>query len=673
VGTLPVGLKITSKGVISGTPVTGGTTSFTLAVTDSEAVPAGTAATFSLTIQSGLAVSNTTMPGGTLGISYSAPLNASGGLPPYTWSVLNGSLPPGLSLSAAGVISGTPSAIGTFNFGVQVDDSEPSGQVATSQLSITIGAIGIETQALPAGTVNVPYSATLTALGGMPPYTWTLSGTLPAELTLNAAGIINGTPTAAGSSTFTVQVDDSENPPATASTRLSITVNGERPSGTLQGNYAFYLNGFSSAGPWTLAGSFVADASGNVTSGEVDGNSLAGQPFNTTITGTYGSASGLNTMTIQGPTWGPLMLAFVLDSTGNGRIIEYDDTTGQGSRGSGVLRKANPSEFLLGVLSGGWVFGMTGSGSGRERLVEAGQFVVAAGNIPNGVCEVNDGGEYQTCTFTGTLSAVNPQSGRATATLQTSEGTTDLAVYVVSAGEMVMEQIDSATGELLAGSVLEQNGPFGNSSLSGAAIIYTQDIQQGDGLDDSTAGIISFDGGGNFNIVAMDEDLAGAITEVPPSQGTYTVADDGAVTVNCSSGNCPTGFLVNQNQGFFVGTGSTFAIMEPQTGGPFSNTTLTGSYAGGSLAPLDYADAQNDVVSGSADGIEAFTSSGDTSSFSGLSQYFGAIANYDVGSNGRGTLQAQGAPVPGVMYMISPERIVVLQPNTDARVEVYQR
>ena len=110
-----------------------------------------------------------------------------------------------------------------------------------------------------------------------------------------------------------------------------------------------------------MAGSFISDGNGHITSGVVDGNSVTGQPFNTTFSGTYWiAASGLNTITIQGQSYGPVTFAFVLDSSANGRIIEYDDTTGQGSRGSGVLRKANSSAFSLNALNGNWVYGIAG-------------------------------------------------------------------------------------------------------------------------------------------------------------------------------------------------------------------------------------------------------------------------------------------------------------------------
>jgi hypothetical protein len=686
-GTLPAGLKLSLKGVISGIPVVGGTSSFTLQVTDSEAVPAGTTASLNLTIQGQLAVTSLSPPAGTVGVSYNTTLAAAGGILPYTWSLASGNLPPGLSLNSAGVISGTPTANGTSSFTVQVVDAESPPQAAPGQLSITINFITVTTQSLAGGTVNAAYSASLAAIGGVAPYTWTLaSGTLPTGLSLSSAGDITGTPTAAGTSTFTVQVADSQQRTATA--RLSITVASSgsgTPPGTLRGNYAFYLNGFNSNGAWTLAGSFIAAANGNISNGVVDYNSAWGQPVTTAIYGTYNiSPNGLNTMIIQGlgQPWGPMTLAFVLDSTGNGRMIEYDDN---GSRGSGVLLAATPSAFSQAALNGGWVFGMTGriNDPSGERYVNVGQFALVTGNIPNipsGYCYINDGGSYQTCGFTGTLSSVDPTSGRATVTLQTSTGTSTEAVYVVSATEMVMEEIDPVQQDstpVQVGPVLQQSGSFNNGSLSGLVVAYYQSVTAGSSNDDSGAAIVSCDGNGscddNNNI--LDDDNAGTITSTSaqPSWGTDTVEANGAVTFN-GGGDAPAGFLVSQNKGFMVSTGPdpVFYWFEPQTGGPFSNSSLAGSYAGGSLAPLDYSNGGNEVDVGTADGQGTFTMGYDSSDSRGLNQSLVNTVTYNIGINGRGTAQSQGDPMSGVVYMISPTRWLVLQPTTDARVEVYQ-
>jgi hypothetical protein len=75
---------------------------------------------------------------------------------------------------------------------------------------------------------------------------------------------------------------------------------------------------------------------------------------------------------------------------------------------------------------------------------------------------------------------------------------------------------------------------------------------------------------------------------------------------------------------------------------------------------------------GSADGIDTLTLDVDSSSSGGINQSFGNVINYNIAANGRGTGQIQGGEAPGVVYMISPTRWLVLQPTTDARVNVFQ-
>ena len=211
----------------------------------------------------------------------------------------------------------------------------------------------------------------------------------------------------------------------------------------------------------------------------------------------------------------------MLASSGNGRIIEYDDPTGSGSRGSGVLRKASSAAFTLGDLNGNWVFGMAGSDDQGKRMVDVGRFSLASGNMSDGACNINDNGVFQTCTFVGNVSAIDPQTGAGVSTTQSNNGTSHQAIYVVSAGELLMEQIDSVPNThapLLVGSVGQQSGTFNNGSLNGSTVLYYQDIHSGDGLDQSGAIIFSFDGNGHGTIIAADEDLAGTITQDQPPQ-----------------------------------------------------------------------------------------------------------------------------------------------------------
>ena len=224
-GSLPAGLTLASTtGVISGTPTGTGTSSFTAQVTDANSQTATKA--LSITVNASQpTITSSSLPNGTQNTAYSATLAATGGTTPYTWSIISGSLPAGLTLaSTTGVISGTPTGMGKSNFTVQVTDA--NSQTATNALSITVNASQptITSSSLPNGTQNTAYSATLAATGGTTPYTWSIiSGSLPAGLTLaSTTGVISGTPTGMGKSNFTVQVTDANS--QTATQLLSIAI-----------------------------------------------------------------------------------------------------------------------------------------------------------------------------------------------------------------------------------------------------------------------------------------------------------------------------------------------------------------------------------------------------------------------------------------------------------------
>src|ERR1035438_1637038 len=220
-GTLPAGLSLAAGGTLSGTPGTAGPSSFTVQVTDSAS--ASSTAALSITINPpALGITTSSLPAGTVGVAYSQALGASGGSPPYSWSVASGTLPAGLSLAAGGTLSGTPGAAGPSSFTVRVTDSASASSTAALSITINPAALGITTSSLPAGSVGVAYSQALGASGGSPPYSWSVaSGTLPAGLSLAAGGTLSGTPGTAGPSSFTVRVTDSASASATAA--LSLT------------------------------------------------------------------------------------------------------------------------------------------------------------------------------------------------------------------------------------------------------------------------------------------------------------------------------------------------------------------------------------------------------------------------------------------------------------------
>jgi mono/diheme cytochrome c family protein len=175
-----------------------------------------------------LSISTTTLSGATVGIAYSQALTASGGRTPYSWSRYSGALPTGLTISASGLISGTPGATGTFSFTVRVRDSASTQASATKALTITVNPnvppLVVTTVTLPNGVVGAAYSQNLVASGGLAPYVWNYSGNLPAGIVVTSAGLVTGAPSVAGSYRFTVLVTDSRSSAATQ--ELTVIIGG---------------------------------------------------------------------------------------------------------------------------------------------------------------------------------------------------------------------------------------------------------------------------------------------------------------------------------------------------------------------------------------------------------------------------------------------------------------
>lgn len=149
------------------------------------------------------------------------------GCPPYTYAVVGGEFPPGLTLSSSGYITGTPTKAGTYSFYIrQTDQCGPEGEGnAPFVITIQPGAppLSVTSSTLPTAEVTLPYSATLTASGGgSAAQSWTVtSGQLPPGLTLASNGQISGIPTAEGNYTFTATVS---NGTSSSSKSLAISV-----------------------------------------------------------------------------------------------------------------------------------------------------------------------------------------------------------------------------------------------------------------------------------------------------------------------------------------------------------------------------------------------------------------------------------------------------------------
>lgn len=146
-----------------------------------------------------------------VGVPYSSRFVVTGGTPPYTFAIIAGMLPPGLTLdTTTGVVSGTPTTPGNYTYTGQVTDANGLMATATCTISIPV-PLSASCPSQSSIAIGVPYSGTITVTGGTPPYTFALTGgALPPGLTLNTStGVISGTPTAAGTFNYQVTITDS--------------------------------------------------------------------------------------------------------------------------------------------------------------------------------------------------------------------------------------------------------------------------------------------------------------------------------------------------------------------------------------------------------------------------------------------------------------------------------
>jgi len=236
-GAFPPGLAMDSEGRIRGVPTTPGSYPFFVTVTWSNTPPciaqSPSDRKFIINVNPGvqrLFVTTNSLPEGNLGQAYTAPaLTVSSGSV-SSWTIASGSLPPGLNLASNGVISGTPTASGTFGFTVQANGSPNTD---TKQLSIFVLA-PLELKSLTGAkaptvgwtskkAVNAPLTTGVKAVGGRTPYKFAAEGSLPPGITLDAAtGGLTGAGTTAGKYDATIVVTDATGAKATVQWRFTI-------------------------------------------------------------------------------------------------------------------------------------------------------------------------------------------------------------------------------------------------------------------------------------------------------------------------------------------------------------------------------------------------------------------------------------------------------------------
>ena len=596
-GALPSPLLLNaSTGAITGSPTGTGSSSFTVKVVDSSN-PAQTASQpLSISVTLGpLVVTPASLPTGAINDVYPATnLAATGGLPPYTWSITTAppTFPTGLALSAAGQITGTPTAAATYNFTAQVKDS--TNATSTGNFSITVNpALAVTTASLPGGTQGTSYPSTnLTATGGVTPYTWSLTSapsTFPAGMNLNSAGQISGIPTVSGTFNFTVQVADSSG--GTAPANLSITLaaaptltvtstSGSLPQGTLNTVYpSTNLNASGGIQPYTWtqvlpgAGPLPPGLALN-SSGQISGSPTSSGTYSFTVQVTdsiSGTAQAILSITVNAA-------ACAGYGTGNESTLKGSYAfLVQGMNGTGAL---NPF-----AAAGSFTADGTGKITGGE--VDANQSASSGGPLHVTVSAASSiyklGSDNRGCMF---LSF----GGNNQVVLHFALG--GISSGVASKGRVIEFDDTDGTGGRLSGILrLQTTADFGVSHLNPRYAF---------GLDGTDITGAHFALGGAFNVNTSSGALSSGYADVDDGGALIsgiTGATGSIGTVSSTTGRATGSFnggagvtfnwvyyVVNKNEIFIV-SADTPAAGTPVAGGralvtgsSFSNASLSGKY-----------------------------------------------------------------------------------------------
>ena len=442
--------------------------------------------------------------------------------------------------------------------------------------------------------------------------------------------------------------------------------NGPSYNASLMGNYTYvlagnYFNSSSMNGAYERAGVFVADGNGNLTNG-VDDFTQNGSFSSNKFTGSYAIAAdgtGLMTLDLSGQ-----QLQWALTIAPNGRVylIEFDPT----GSGSGQAVPQNTSAFSN-PPGGTFVFRLH---SYEANLASQGS-VSAVGNIvlnnssASGHEDVVRFEALSSLTFSGSLTAPDG-NGRGTLNLTDSSGFAATYMYYM-VDSQTLNLLETDSGHLGTGNAAEQNGlPFSNASLqNGFTFRSFGDTQNHlDGVN--SAGAFTSDGAGHITSGDYDSNQDGVPLQNASLTGTYSVESDGRVTLNLNPTLQSQTLSPIQNIAWMIdSTSALFLVNVPgiaedgrmlqQQGGPFSASSLNGSY---SFLMFGY--DQQSPIDIDRVGSMAF----DGNSTVTLTNYFvnrggsrdqtqSSPGNYSVSANGRMSASISGVTNALVVYLNS--------------------
>ncbi|MBB3455021.1 hypothetical protein FHT86_003320 [Rhizobium sp. BK313] len=564
-GSLPLGVALSPGGVLSGIPTMGGTFNFTVKAADGLTFTGSQAYSISIGAPT-ITITPATLPAGAAGTAYSQPLTASGGTGGYTYSLTAGALPAGVTLSSAGVLSGTPTAGGTFNFTITATDSSTgTGPFTGSQaytLTIAAPTITITPGTLPAGAAGTAYSQPLTASGGTGGYTYSLTaGALPAGVTLSSAGVLAGTPTVAGPFHFTVTATDSSTGtgPFTGSQAYTLTIAaptitiapGTLPAGTAGTAYSQTLTASGGTGSYTyslLTGSLplgVALSPGGVLSGIP----TMGGTFNFTVKAADGltfTGSQAYSISIGAPT---ITITPATLPAGAAGTAYSQPLTASGGTGGYTY------SLTAGALPAGVTLSSAGVLAGTPTVAGPFHFTVTATDSSTGTGPFTGSQAY-------TLTIAAPTITIAPGTLPAGTAGTAYSQTLTASGGTGSYTYSLLTGSLPLGVALSPGGVLSGIPTTGGTFNFTVKAADGLTFTGSQAYSISI---GAPTITITPATLPAGAAGTAYSQPLTASGGTGGYTYSLTAGALPAGVALS-SAGVLSGT--------PTAGGTF-NFTIT--------------------------------------------------------------------------------------------------